>query len=93
MPMFDFVCTACGEKFEELVRGEEKAPACPKCGFAATERQLSVPSPLKTGAFPFKPGPVRPMGRGAPSPCSAGSCGGCDPTGCGGAEGCAGCGN
>ena len=60
MPMYDFVCTACGTKFEDLVFGNE-TPACPSCGSAATERQMSAPSPLKTGAFPFKPGPVRPM--------------------------------
>ena len=68
MPMYDFLCTACGEKFEELVlNGEAASPACPQCGSTATERQMSAPSPLKTGAFPFKPGPVRPMGTGMPS--------------------------
>ena len=74
--MFDFTCTGCGTIFEELVFGDE-APACPKCG-AATQRQMSVPSPLKTGAFPFKPGPVRPMSKTKP-PCAAGGCpsGGC----------------
>ena len=54
MPMYDYVCAACGAKFEELCRnGEETAPVCPQCGSADTQRQLSVPSPLKTGAFPF----------------------------------------
>ena len=66
MPMYDFLCTACGEKFEELVAGDGASPACPKCGSHATERQMSVPSPLKTGAFPFKPGPAaRPPERAA----------------------------
>ena len=59
MPMYDFVCTACGNKFEDLVFGDE-VPACPKCNSPATEKQMCVPSPLKTGAFPYKPGPVRP---------------------------------
>ncbi|MSS26663.1 zinc ribbon domain-containing protein [Desulfovibrio sp. PG-178-WT-4] len=80
MPMYDFLCTACGEKFEELVlNGEAASPACPQCGSTATERQMSAPSPLKTGAFPFKPGPVRPMGTGMPScggSAGAGGCGG-----------------
>ena len=64
MPMFDFTCTGCGTVFEELVFGDE-APACPKCG-AATQRQMSVPSP------------VRPMSKTKP-PCAAGGCpsGGC----------------
>lgn len=73
MPMYDFLCTACGNKFEELVY-DQAPPACPQCGSQATERLMSVPSPLKTGAFPFKPGPVRPMGQGMPS-CGAGGCG------------------
>ena len=83
MPMFDFVCTACGNKFEDLVFGDE-SPACPKCG-AATEKQMCVPSPLKTGAFPYKPGPVRPRGKGMPT-CAAGSCssGSCGTGGAGG---------
>lgn len=67
MPMYDFVCTACGNKFEDLVFGDE-VPACPKCNSPATEKQMCVPSPLKTGAFPYKPGPVRPMGKGMPPP-------------------------
>ena len=60
MPLYDFVCPACGARFEELAFGDE-TPACPQCGHAETQRQMSVPSPLKTGAFPFKPGPVHPL--------------------------------
>ena len=31
MPMYDYVCAACGAKFEELCRnGEETAPVCPQ---------------------------------------------------------------
>lgn len=73
MPMFDFVCTACGHRFEELVSGTGEAPSCPVCG-KASQRQLSAPSPLKKGAFPYKPGPVRPMGAGMPHACG-GACG------------------
>ena len=40
---------------------------------------MSVPSPLKTGAFPFKPGPVHPlasrMGKGLAGCGQAGGCG------------------
>ena len=73
MPMFEFCCRACGEVFEELLRaGDTATPVCPKCGAAETERCLSVPAPLKTGAFPYKPGPVRPLGTGGPS---CGTCG------------------
>ena len=80
MPMFEFCCRACGEVFEELLRaGDTAAPVCPRCGAAETERCLSVPAPLKTGAFPYKPGPVRPLGTGGPScgSCGMGGGGGC----------------
>lgn len=35
MPLFDFVCDKCGEKFEELVRDCNQAVVCPRCGGAA----------------------------------------------------------
>ena len=74
MPIFDFVCTKCENKFEELLsQNSTDNPPCPKCG-AATTRQMSSPSPLKTGAFPYKIGPVQPLGRGKPSSCQ-GTCG------------------
>ena len=67
MPLYDFVCPACGAQF----------------GHAETQRQMSVPSPLKTGAFPFKPGPVHPlaskMGKGLAGCGQAGGCGSSTP--------------
>ena len=78
MPMFDFLCSACQNQFEELVFGDEKA-SCPKCGEQNIERMVSAPSPLKTGAFPYKVGPVHSrvsmpsQGASCPSSCS-GSC-------------------
>ncbi len=75
MPMFDFVCTACGHKFEELVN-KDAVMTCPQCG-ATAQRQMSAPSPLKKGAFPYKPGPVRPMGSGIPPSCASGGCASC----------------
>jgi len=34
MPMFEYVCRACGERFEELRSRDQdsRAPACPECG-------------------------------------------------------------
>ena len=84
MPMFEFYCRACGEVFEELLlSGDAACPACPACGAAETERRISAPAPLKTGAFPFKPGPVRPLGTGGPSSCGACGSGGGMGGGCG----------
>lgn len=42
MPLFEYKCRACGEKFEKLVWDRENADIrCPKCGSQQAERQLS----------------------------------------------------
>ena len=46
MPIFDYSCTACGQRFEALVRGKDTA-ACPKCGGTELEKNLTLPA-LKT---------------------------------------------
>ncbi|MCR4666875.1 MAG: zinc ribbon domain-containing protein [Desulfovibrio sp.] len=78
MPLYDFCCENCGKEFEDIVKNESSInPSCPSCGSNKTTRKVSAPSPLKTGAFPFKPGPVRPLGNGGPScggSCGTGSC-------------------
>jgi putative FmdB family regulatory protein len=40
VPLYDFVCRACGERFEARTSPDETA-ACPKCGAAEAQRQLS----------------------------------------------------
>ena len=43
MPIFEYVCSKCGNKFEEIVMGDrDKVVPCPKCGNDKTEKQLSV---------------------------------------------------
>lgn len=33
MPIYEYKCSSCGHKFEELVKiNEKKMPVCPKCG-------------------------------------------------------------
>lgn len=76
MPLYEFACEACGAEFEEIRGAEAGAPACPVCGSRETRRQVSMPSPLKTGAFPFKPGPVHPLAGKMASGMGCGSCGG-----------------
>ncbi len=41
MPLFEYECTGCGNKFEQLIRGSER-PVCPKCGGDRVEKCLSV---------------------------------------------------
>lgn len=65
MPLYEFVCAACGETFEEICAVNAAPPSCPACGAQKASRQISAPSPLKTGAFPFPPtGKVHPFGKG-----------------------------
>jgi putative FmdB family regulatory protein len=42
MPIYEYRCASCSERFEELVRRPEDAVACPECGGAEVERLLSV---------------------------------------------------
>ncbi len=56
MPMFEYVCRACGERFEELrsVRDDGPGPLCPECGSGNVVKLLSTfaaPSPtsFRTG--------------------------------------------
>ena len=42
MPLYDYHCSACGHRFETLVRAG-RTPACPQCGSAALDKQISAP--------------------------------------------------
>jgi putative FmdB family regulatory protein len=41
MPIYEYECAACAERFEELVRSPDASVACPECGGAEVERLLS----------------------------------------------------
>ena len=42
MPLFEYVCTECGHRFEALVVGERKPEACPACESRLIEKQFST---------------------------------------------------
>ena len=44
MPIYEFECEACGERFEELIAAGAAA-ACPECGSERTRRLLSNVAP------------------------------------------------
>jgi putative FmdB family regulatory protein len=48
MPLYDFRCTRCGERFEALAAGDER-PACPACGADQPERVFTPFSGPFTG--------------------------------------------
>lgn len=45
MPIYEFECEGCGERFEELVGPEVAALVCPACGSERTRRLMSGVSP------------------------------------------------
>jgi putative FmdB family regulatory protein len=53
VPIYEYACPACGERFEELVRSPETRVACPACGAEDVERRLSALAPApKSSATP-----------------------------------------
>lgn len=42
MPIFEYQCEACDEKFEELVPSSDSKVSCPKCHSRETRKLLSV---------------------------------------------------
>lgn len=46
MPIFEFLCDACGEEMELLVAGTDAKPSCTACGSTNLKKKLSVPSSL-----------------------------------------------
>ena len=44
MPIYEYRCQDCGEKFEKLVRGNSEQPelACPNCGGKQAQKLLST---------------------------------------------------
>lgn len=41
MPIYDYACKACDERFDDLSRFDAPLPACPTCASPETERLLS----------------------------------------------------
>lgn len=70
MPIYEYVCMTCERHFEELVRLDGDNPACPECGSAKTQRQLSVFAAHGTVAQPSFGGPM-----GGGGGCCGGGCG------------------
>src|SRR4051812_40744256 len=42
VPIYDYACVACDERFDELQRSDAPPPACPACGAEETQRLLST---------------------------------------------------
>jgi putative FmdB family regulatory protein len=45
MPVYEFECEECTNRFEELTSSDTRSLACPECGSERTRRLLSPVSP------------------------------------------------
>lgn len=54
MPIYEYECAGCGERFEELMSAAAAAPGCPSCGTGETRRVFTSVSP--PGRLPRGPG-------------------------------------
>ncbi|HLK31546.1 MAG TPA: zinc ribbon domain-containing protein [Terriglobales bacterium] len=57
MPIFEYLCRDCNQRFEALVYGSQK-PECPHCGGRKLETQLSVFTVSSKTASSAEPGNV-----------------------------------
>jgi putative FmdB family regulatory protein len=70
MPIYEYKCRDCGEKYEKLVRSVDRQehPPCPQCGSPKAERQISLcgcmAAAADRGAAPAAPGSCAPSGNG-----------------------------
>jgi putative FmdB family regulatory protein len=46
MPLFDFICSDCGEQSEILITSSSASPDCRSCGSSNLKKLLSIPSSL-----------------------------------------------
>ncbi len=69
MPIFEFVCSECGNPFEELVRSASAVSevVCPSCGSQQVKKQISTFASKVSGGGGFS------LGSPAASSCSPGS--------------------
>ncbi len=45
MPIYEFECEQCGNRFDELMAAGAPPPACPECGSSRVGKRLSNVSP------------------------------------------------
>jgi putative FmdB family regulatory protein len=58
MPIYEYRCMTCHERFDALVRSAERAKArCPQCGTTQVERLLSTFAVGKASTAAPTPGP------------------------------------
>ena len=70
MPIYEYVCEQCNERFEKIVINKQEAISCPKCGSKKAAIQLSVFATAGGGSSSPSGG-----SSGGGGGCCGGSCG------------------
>lgn len=76
MPIFEYVCKACGKEFEELVFGNA-AVTCPVCASTKTEKLMSRCRHKSGGGGGDYAAASASSGGGGCSGCAGGNCASC----------------
>jgi putative FmdB family regulatory protein len=71
MPLYEYVCSRCGEEFEKIVGSARTRVSCPGCRGRKVERKFSLFGMKSGGKF------VSSAGGGDCSACSAKNCNSC----------------
>ncbi len=76
MPIYEYFCNSCGNKFELLIKSEEKTttPECTKCSSNETEKSLSLFGGIKIGTNRKDACPSSSSCGSSESCCSGGAC-------------------
>lgn len=80
MPIYEYVCDACGQAFEHLARTLADRPvACPACGAKRLSKQLSTFAPASAapakGCGDCSRAPACPAAQTGGCGCAGGACG------------------
>ena len=71
MPIYEYSCASCGEKFEVLHRTADQQAKCPACGSGEVERLLSTFAARVAAKMPACEGSVPTCSQ---SKCRSGKC-------------------
>jgi putative FmdB family regulatory protein len=52
MPIYEYICDACNERFEKIVINKQQEISCPKCSSKKASIQLSVFATAGSGGGP-----------------------------------------
>ncbi|MBP5510190.1 MAG: zinc ribbon domain-containing protein [Kiritimatiellae bacterium] len=75
MPIYEYVCAACGKTFDHLAKSySAPAPGCPACGSSRVEKQLSTFSQTSATPAACRSCPSSEGGGGHGCGCGCGCC-------------------